>query len=216
MVSLTSETSSVDWPTPTVSTMITSLPKASRAVIAWGVASDSPPVWLRSARLRRKTCGSSQDPCMRSRSPSNAPPVKGLVGSTAMMPTVRPLFLNCLVRRSVRVLLPEPGGPVIPMRRAFPERGYSRSNIADLRFRSFSSSVITRDRAIRSPSRKRSSSFISCSEAIPCRVLCLLFSTGGWSRPERCFPRGCKPGPGGPGCRSVDRRSAPFRNRLRP
>ena len=123
VVSLTSDTSSVDWPTPTVSTMITSLPKASRAVIAWGVASERPPAWLRSARLRRKTPGSSHDPCMRSRSPSNAPPVKGLVGSTATMPTVLPLFRSRMVRRSARVLFPEPGGPVIPMRRALPERG---------------------------------------------------------------------------------------------
>src|ERR1700724_2765282 len=60
------------------------------------------------------------------RSPSSAPPVKGLVGSTARMPTVSPRCRQRRARRSTRVLLPAPGGPVTPTTRARPVRGKMR------------------------------------------------------------------------------------------
>ena len=50
----------------------------------------SPPRLPRLAMLRMKTPGSPASSCMRMRSPRIAPPVNGLVGSTAMMPMVRP------------------------------------------------------------------------------------------------------------------------------
>jgi len=51
---------------------------------------------------------------MRMRSPKSAPPLKGLLGSTEMMATVRPRLRACLVSAAIRVLLPLPGAPVTP------------------------------------------------------------------------------------------------------
>jgi hypothetical protein len=45
---------------------------------------------------------------MRMRSPKMAPPEKGLVGSAAIMPTVRPFWRRMAVSRSTSVLLPPP------------------------------------------------------------------------------------------------------------
>ncbi len=101
-------------PTPTVSMMMKSLPKASSILIVSAVAFESPPKVPRVAMDRTKTPSSLVMSCMRSRSPSNAPPVKGLVGSTAMIPTVYSFFRSSLVILSVSVLFPDPGGPVIP------------------------------------------------------------------------------------------------------
>ena len=50
----------------------------------------SPPRWPRVAMLRTNTPASSACALMRTRSPRIAPPVNGLVGSTASTPTVRP------------------------------------------------------------------------------------------------------------------------------
>ena len=55
------------------------------------VARARPPSCPRVAMLRMKTSGSAKCACMRTRSPRIAPPVNGLVGSTAMTPTVSPL-----------------------------------------------------------------------------------------------------------------------------
>jgi hypothetical protein len=49
-----------------------------------------------------------------------APPVKGLVGSTASTPTVLFSFLNSEISASVSVLLPAPGAPVIPIMKDLP------------------------------------------------------------------------------------------------
>jgi hypothetical protein len=67
---------------------------------------------------RMKTPGSVCSDCMRMRSPSRAPPENGLVGSTARMPTVSPRSRQRRAKRSTRVLLPAPGGPVKPTTRA--------------------------------------------------------------------------------------------------
>ena len=48
------------------------------------------------------------------RSPRTAPPVNGLVGSTATTLTVAPVFRITAVSRSTSVLFPAPGGPVMP------------------------------------------------------------------------------------------------------
>jgi hypothetical protein len=76
-------TSTSDCPTPTVSTMTSSNPAASRTSTACGVANDRPPRWPRDAIERMNTSGSAWWPCMRTRSPSSAPPENGDDGSTA-------------------------------------------------------------------------------------------------------------------------------------
>ena len=60
---------------------------------------------------------------MRMRSPRMAPWVKGLEGSTAMMPTSWPRLRSSAARAPVRLLLPEPALPVTPIVWARPERG---------------------------------------------------------------------------------------------
>src|SRR3989454_10126709 len=57
---------------------------------------------------------------MRIRSPRTAPPVKGLLGSTALTPTVCCRSRITLTSASASVLLPVPGAPVNPTRYAFP------------------------------------------------------------------------------------------------
>ncbi|EKD69012.1 MAG: hypothetical protein ACD_47C00317G0002 [uncultured bacterium] len=54
-------------------------------------------------------------------SPKMAPPVNGLDGSNATMPTVRPPCEPNIfrARRSTIELFPEPGGPVIPSTNCF-------------------------------------------------------------------------------------------------
>ena len=78
------------------------------------VARARPPSEPRVAIERMKTPGSSACACMRMRSPSTAPPVNGLEGSTATIPTVAPLARRCAVSRSTTVDFPAPGGPVMP------------------------------------------------------------------------------------------------------
>ena len=103
--SITIETSAVrtmstsSWPTPTVSMRTTSLPAASRTSATSLVARARPPRWPRVAMLRMKTPASAACACMRTRSPRIAPPVNGLVGSTATMPTVGPGARSSAVSR---------------------------------------------------------------------------------------------------------------------
>ena len=78
------------------------------------VARARPPRWPRVAMLRMNTPLSPACACMRTRSPRIAPPLNGLVGSTAIMPTVWPAPRSAAIRRSTSVLLPAPGGPVTP------------------------------------------------------------------------------------------------------
>ena len=67
-----------------------SLPAASRTSAASAVARARPPRLPRVAMLRMNTPASATCDCMRTRSPRIAPPVNGLVGSTATTPTVLP------------------------------------------------------------------------------------------------------------------------------
>ena len=110
---LTISTSS--WPTPTVSMMTMSMPRASMTNATSEVERDNPPRAPRVARLRMNTPSSQECRFMRMRSPRMAPPVKGLVGSMATTPTFFPLARNEAVTWSTRVDLPAPGGPVMPM-----------------------------------------------------------------------------------------------------
>ena len=150
--------STSSWPTPTVSMMITSLPAASSTSAASPVARARPPRWPRVAMLRMNTPASPACVCIRSRSPRTAPPLNGLVGSTAMTPTVngRDAFLSLATSRSTSVLLPAPGGPVTPTRYArpvLPKIARTRSAAARL---SSSTSEIARAIARGSPAITRS------------------------------------------------------------
>src|SRR6266545_2994156 len=96
------------------------------------------------------------------RSPSSAPPVKGLVGSTATTATRSPACRYVVTRRSTRVDFPAPGGPVIPTRRARPRSGWTSASRRSKPARPFSTTEIARARAavlpVRSPARRRSGS----------------------------------------------------------
>ena len=61
-------------------------------------------------------------------SPRMEPLVTELVGSTDSTATLCPLSHSILPKASIIVLLPAPGTPVIPIRRAFPVWGSSRCN----------------------------------------------------------------------------------------
>ncbi len=106
--------SSSVWPTPTVSMMIQGKPKASISLMTSPVARARPPRLPRVAMLRMNTSGSSVWACIRMRSPSTAPPVNGLDGSTAITPTGTCSARSRLVTRSTSVDFPAPGGPVMP------------------------------------------------------------------------------------------------------
>src|SRR5574341_1069514 len=60
---------------------------------------------------------------MRTRSARMAPPLNGLVGSTATIPTVLPRRRNSCASLSTSVLLPLPGAPVTPITKARPVLG---------------------------------------------------------------------------------------------
>src|SRR5664280_2251658 len=95
---------------------------------------------------------------MRTRSPRTAPPVIGLDGSTATTATGRPARRSSAINAATRVLLPAPGGPVIPMSCARPASGYRRRRAASASDVRFSTSVSSRERDRRSPARAASQS----------------------------------------------------------
>src|SRR5581483_10740370 len=158
VVSAIAATSTSSCPAPTVSTSTTSFPNASSAVTRPAVAGASPPRFPRVAIDRRNTWGSDVRSCMRMRSPSSAPWLKGLVGSMATIPSVLPRRRNSRASAPTSVLFPDPADPVRPTVCARPERGYSAASARRPSGVSFSISVRMRDRARRLPSRMRSTS----------------------------------------------------------
>src|SRR5256885_1319823 len=128
--------------------------------------------------LRMNTPSSDACACIRSRSPRTAPPLNGLVGSTAITPTdggmARPakpakapspcglfaLWGFCVrsvgTSRSTSVLLPAPGGPVTPTRYARPVRAKMARTRSTLAGSSSSISEMARAIARGSPDRTRS------------------------------------------------------------
>src|SRR5690242_450115 len=78
------------------------------------------------------------------RSPSRAPPVKGLVGSTATTATRWPLWRYAVISRSTSVDLPAPGGPVMPIRRARPTDRWTCASSCSKPGRPFSTTEIAR------------------------------------------------------------------------
>ena len=118
IVSAWSTTSISPWPTPTVSSSTSSLPAASISSAACSAASARPPSAPRDAIERMKTPGSRKWSERRIRSPSTAPRVNGLDGSIESTPTSRSALRSSSVSAPISVLLPTPGGPVIPTTRA--------------------------------------------------------------------------------------------------
>ena len=161
VVSAAAATSTSLWPVPTVSIRIRSKPAASSTAAADVEVDASPPAWPRDAIDRMNTASSSACACIRTRSPSSAPPVIGLDGSTAMTATVRPARRTSPSRAATRVDLPEPGGPVMPTRCARPAIGYIRRRAASPTADRFSTAVSSRASARRSPSTAASTSSIA-------------------------------------------------------
>src|SRR5688572_12259631 len=85
-----------------------------------------------------------------------APPVNGLVGSTAMTPTVSPASRVSVVKRSTSVLFPAPGGPVTPTRYVRPVCGKMSRTRPAAASASSSISEMARAMARTSPARTRS------------------------------------------------------------
>src|ERR1035437_5808297 len=117
------------------------------------VARARPPMAPRVAMERMKIPGSAWCCCMRMRSPRMAPPEMRLVGSTARMAMVLPCLRNSNASASTRVLLPAPGGPVMPTMRAWPVAGASSRRVSRAWGSRFSTPVARRDNARVSPSR---------------------------------------------------------------
>src|SRR3954467_8277647 len=150
--------STSDCPTPTVSTRTTSKPAASSTRNACGVDQARPPRCPREAIERMNTPESVAWSCMRTRSPSSAPPENGDLGSTARTPTRRPCVRNARTRAAVDVDLPTPGLPVSPTTRAPPAYGMSAAITSRNSGDAFSTREIRRPTARASPARARSTS----------------------------------------------------------
>ena len=136
--------------------MIISHPYTSRIFIISSVARASPPSCPRFAQLLIKTFSSVNCFFMRIRSPKIAPPVRGLVGSTQIMPTFFPCSVNKLVKVDINVDFPLPGAPVMPKMYALPVYLYIFLMITSAAVISFSAIVIKRAAALISPFSKRS------------------------------------------------------------
>ena len=95
-VSAAPATSTSDWPTPTVSTRTTSKPAAVEHAQRLRDATARPPRCPRVAIDRMKTPGSVACSCIRTRSPSSAPPENGDDGSTASTATRVPAARSAL------------------------------------------------------------------------------------------------------------------------
>ncbi len=113
------------WPVPTVSRKTTSLPAASSTSSDCSVVSARPPRCPRVPIERMKTSGSRKWSVSRIRSPSSAPCVNGLDGSTEITPTVCSSARTRRISAEARVDLPTPGGPVRPTANAWPVFGYT-------------------------------------------------------------------------------------------
>ena len=102
------------WPVPTVSRKTMSLPAASRISSACRVVSASPPRCPRVPIERMKTSGSRKWSVSRIRSPSSAPWVNGLDGSTEITPTVCCLGAHEPDQRGRQARLADAGRPGQP------------------------------------------------------------------------------------------------------
>ena len=102
--------------------------------------------------------GSSAWSCIRTRSPSRAPPENGEDGSTASTPTRLPALRSSPTSAVVEVDLPTPGEPVMPTIWACPAYGARAAITSRSCGESSSTSEISRATARASPSRARATS----------------------------------------------------------
>ena len=114
------------WPTPTVSTNTASNPAASHSRIASRVRRATPPRLSPAEDGRIKASGARASSAMRVLSPRIAPPPRFEAGSTASTAIRRPSAMPSRPKRSIKVDLPAPGGPEMPMRTALPGFGQER------------------------------------------------------------------------------------------
>src|ERR1035437_3723435 len=89
----------------------------------------------------------------------------GLDGSTATTATGRPARRSSAMSDATSVLLPAPGGPVMPINWACPAIGYRRRRAASATAVRFSTAVSSRARARRSPASAASQSAFARSTA---------------------------------------------------
>ena len=118
-----------DCPTPTVSTRITSKPAASQRSRTSRVQAATPPRQVPAGEGRMKASGVRANCSIRVLSPRMEPPVTRLVGSTASTATRWPRAITCSPRASMKVDLPTPGAPLMPMRSEWPVCG-SRASMS--------------------------------------------------------------------------------------
>ena len=148
------------WPTPTVSTNTASNPAASHNRMASRVRRATPPRLSPAEDGRIKASGARASSAMRVLSPRIAPPPRFEAGSTASTAIRRPSAMPARPKRSIKVDLPAPGGPEMPMRTALPVSGSSASISlsASSRWsgRTNSTRVMARASARRSPCRRAS------------------------------------------------------------
>ncbi len=118
------------WPTPTVSTITTSWPAASASSIASRVLPATPPSVPPLGLGRMNACGCTDSRSMRVLSPRMEPPETLDDGSTASTATRWPRSTRYRPSASMKVLLPTPGTPEMPMRNERPLCGISASSSA--------------------------------------------------------------------------------------
>ena len=121
VMSATADMPTSVWPAPTLSTMMGSNPAYSSTLEMPRTDRDTAPAAPLEATLRMYV-PESADSVMRTRSPSMAPPVTWLVGSTARTAGFAPSRRSSTEARSMSVLFPAPAGPVIPIVVALPVR----------------------------------------------------------------------------------------------
>jgi len=122
------------------------------------VALERPPRCPRVPMLLTNTSLSRLCSCIRIRSPRSAPPENGLDGSTQIIPTELFRALYSAVILVTSVLLPEPGGPVIPITLARPVFVYNKLSASDAAGSSSSIRVMSRARSLLLPVRTPSAS----------------------------------------------------------
>ncbi len=118
-----------DCPTPTVSMKITSKPAASHSTIVSRVLRATPPSDPAEGEGRMKTSGLFVMLSMRVLSPRIEPPLRSELGSMASTARRWRNEVTMLPTASMKVDLPAPGTPVMPMRTDRPEWGRQRSMI---------------------------------------------------------------------------------------
>ncbi|PWC75614.1 hypothetical protein TSH64_12310 [Azospirillum sp. TSH64] len=190
-----SATAVSDWPTPTVSTTITSKPAASQTSIASRVRRATPPSVAPAGEGRMKAAGSRDRSTIRVLSPKIEPPVRCDDGSTASTATLCPSPMTCSPNASMKVDLPTPGTPEMPSRTELPVWGSSASSsasaVARWSARVDSISVIARASARRSPERTA-----SARRAAACRAVSVMAAASVCAKGAVPYPReqsGIKP-----------------------